>query len=284
MDEIRTYTDFLRYTSSKEKLRRFSRSLAVTARSVSHSVANTTDWIRMIYYHHVFDDEIKGFRRQLNYLRKFGEFISLDQLVDMVSGNEPLNGRYFCISFDDGFYNLHTNMLEITDALEVPIIIYLPTDYIDEASRKEEASGKEEGGGLPNLSHPEHPRKLRHMDWEMCRDMLSHGITFGSHTTSHTILSTLSNEQLENELATSKQIIEERLGVVCDHFCPPNGKIPRDFDPVITEEIALKVGYKTVVSTHRGVIRQGDNPYRLNREHLVAAWGNRQIKYFFGKS
>lgn len=89
---------------------------------------------------------------------------------------------------------------------------------------------------------------------------------------------------MEKELTTSKKIIEDRLGVACDHFCPPNGKIPRDFDPVITEEIARKLGYKTAASTHRGIIRQGDNLYRLNREHLIAAWRNSQINYFFGKS
>jgi peptidoglycan/xylan/chitin deacetylase (PgdA/CDA1 family) len=277
MEEIRTYADFLRHTSFKEKVRRVSRSLAVTAKSINHDIASTNHWIRMVYYHHVFDDEIKGFQRQLKYLKNFGEYISLDQLVELVNGNEKLEGRYFCISFDDGFYNLHSNMMEITDSLDVPIIIYLPTNYIDEATRMEP------GQALPNLSHPENPKKLRHMNWEMCKDMLAHNITFGSHTTSHTVLSELSREQVVKELATSKKIIEDRLGMVCDHFAPPNGKIPRDFDPDVTEEIARDLGYKTVVTTHRGIIQKGDDLYRLNREHLVAAWGNQQLKYFFGK-
>ena len=78
--------------------------------------------------------------------------------------------------------------------------------------------------------------------------------------------------------------MEKELGTPCVHFASPRGRTYRDFDPDLTKELAIKSGYRTVVSTTRGTIQKGDNPYLLNREHLLANWGNYQSRYFFGKS
>ena len=114
--------------------------------------------------------------------------------------------------------------------------------------------------------------------------MLGHKVTFGSHTASHTKLSTLNEEQIKYELETSKQVIEEKLEISCDHFAPPNGNIGVDFFPEIAEKIAREAGYRTLVSASRGKTDKSSNLYLLRREHLVAAWGNHQLKYFLSKS
>jgi hypothetical protein len=168
-------------------------------------------------------------------------------------------------------------MMDITEALDIPVIIYLPTDFIssDPAEEKNRALQKQFVHNNPNY--------LTFLSWEECKQMLDHRISFGSHTASHTVLSKLSPSQIENELVTSKQVIENRLNGSCVHFASPRGVIGRDFDPVLTEKIARKTGYRTVVSNNRGECSPGDNPYLLNRDHLVAKWENYQIRYFLSK-
>lgn len=276
MKEVQTYAEFSRNISQKTRLRNRVRNLGVALRSIGSSIDRTTDWIRVIYYHHVFDDQRKDFERQLLYLKRFGEFISMDQVLEMVLGKSKIQGRYFCITFDDGFHNTYTNMLEITSRLQIPVIIYLPTDYIN-------MEPDELDYGLVNSRiAPGNSQLLRFLTWEQCREMLPHHISFGSHTTGHPLLSSLDREGVRYELKESKRIIEKEIGTPCVHFACPRGRIGRDFDPVITREMAIETGYKSVVSTHRGIVQQGDDPYLLNREHLLANWGNHQSRFFFG--
>jgi len=278
MEEIKTYADFKGNSSTKYKIRTLFRNLTVASRSISSKIPVNENWIRMVYYHHVFDDERKGFERQIKYMKNFGEFISIDQVVQLLEAKENLDGRYFNMSFDDGIYNNYTNMMPITVAHEVPVIIYLPTDYIG----KEHYTPEEKRKIGPRL--PENPKELTYLSWDDCVDMLDHNVTFGSHTASHTILSTLNEEQTKYELETSKKVIEEKLKVPCDHFAPPNGYIGTGFFPEIAEKIAREVGYRTLVSASRGKTDKNSNLYCLRREHLVAAWGNHQLKYFLSKS
>ena len=278
MEEIKTYADFVSNISNKHKIRTLARGITVAARSVSSKIPVTNNWIRLVYYHHVFDDERKGFERQIKYMKNYGEFISLDQVVELINGKEKLDGRYFSMSFDDGIRNNYTNMMPITDAHDVPVIIYLPTDYI---GRQEYTSEEKRRIGL---KLPENPKQLSYLSWDQCNEMLGHKVTFGSHTASHRKLSTLDTVEIKFELESSKKIIEKNLNRKCDHFAPPNGNINVDFYPEIAEKIAREAGYKTLVSASRGISGKTSNVFCLRREHLVAAWGNHQLKYFLSRT
>ncbi len=254
-----------------------ARKMVIAAQSYKYNITASSNWIRMIIYHHVFDDERKDFTRQIKYLKNFGEFISLDQLCELVDGENKIDGRYFCMSFDDGIQNTHSNMMDITESHDIPVIIYLPTNYIGKKHFTDEDTLK------ISKTLKKNPRRLKYLSWSECIEMLDHQVTFGSHTTSHTILSTLNEDDIESELIISKQTIEEKLGIPCIHFAVPNGIIGKHFDPELTKKIAIKLGYKTLASSNRGKIQKGDDLYLLNREHLLAGWENFQIKYFFGK-
>lgn len=276
MKEITTYSEFSSNISLKSKLRIRTRDMAVALKSIGSNINDTTDWIRIIYYHHVFDDERVDFERQLKYLKRYGDFISVDTVLEMVQGKTPIEGRYFCITFDDGLHNTYSNMMEITSRLKIPVIIYLPTDYIN-------VDPQDLNYDLVNSRMaPGNTQLLRFLSWAQCREMLAYDITFGSHTTGHPLLSSLDQNGVRHELMESKRIIEKELGVPCIHFACPRGRIGRDFEPGITRQLAIETGYQSVVTTHRGIIRKGHDPYLLNREHLLAGWGNHQSRFFFG--
>ena len=62
----------------------------------------------------------------------------------------------------------------------------------------------------------------------------------------------------------------------------PPGLVPSLQFRISSSAAAIKSGFQTVVTTVRGSIQKGDDPYTLKREHLLAKWGNYQIRYFFG--
>ena len=113
--------------------------------------------------------------------------------------------------------------------------------------------------------------------------MLSHNITFGSHTCSHANLARISNQDIEIEMQASKKLIEEKLNIRCDHFACPWGRRDIDFIPEVTTAIARKSGYLSFSTTDRGKMESGGDPYLLKRDHLLANWENFQLKYFFSR-
>jgi len=64
-----------------EHARDFSRNAAVTLLSAGRSINRNPGWLRFPNHHLVFDDERKGFARQLDYLQKFGNFIFIGSVV-----------------------------------------------------------------------------------------------------------------------------------------------------------------------------------------------------------
>lgn len=277
MKEIKLYSEFIGDESLTARMREQLRRTAIAAFALKSNINNSNNWIRLPYYHHVFDDEKLNFERQLKYLKNHGEFISMDQVWELVNGEQPIDGRYFCVSFDDGFYNCYSNMMEITANLNVPVIIYLPTDFI--GLNKD---NQQEGKKIENF-YPDSPKLVPFLSWENCIEMLNHKISFGSHTCSHANLSKISAEEIESELKISKELIEKKLAIECVHFACPWGREGIDFAPEVTTDIAKKMGYKTFATTNRGKMEKDSDLYLLKRDHLIANWENFQLKYFFGK-
>ncbi|UEG50733.1 polysaccharide deacetylase family protein [Ferruginibacter lapsinanis] len=277
IEEIKTYKDYAIGESFFNRSRGLLRKAVLYAKAFNSDINKTNDWVRFPYYHHVFDDEKKGFERQLKYLKNYGEFISIDKACELINGREPIDGRFFCVSFDDGFYNCYSNMMEITSHLDIPVIIYLPTNSIGLDINNEADIEELKKNNLKN------PKIISFLNWDNCKEMLSQKISFGSHTCNHANLSKLNYQEIEKELRESKLMIESKLNINCDHFACPWGRTGIDFNPEITTEIAKKTGYTSFATTNRGKMQKGDNLYLIKRDHIIANWENFQLKYFFSR-
>ena len=268
MRPVRNFADF----GNAGRLRGLARDAAVLALSMGRNIGATSGWVRFPYYHHVFDDERHGFARQLDYLRRFGDFISLDDVVSLLQSGEAIDGRYFCITFDDGFKNNLTNAVPILLDKGAPTAFFLAVGYIGLDVEKDRDN---------LLGFFDHGQTLMEfLDWHDCRKMTEAGMTIGSHTVNHARMADLNSAAAESELAHSKQIIEENLGRPCKHFCTPFGIPGRDFNIERDPGLAKQAGFKSMLTTERGATRQGDNPYRVCRDHTLANWGNHQLRYF----
>ena len=110
----------------------------------------------------------------------------------------------------------------------------------------------------------EAPAEYEAMRWEEVREMAAQGIEFGAHTRTHPILSRLGTRpELDEEIAGSKREIEEQLGRAVDHFCYPNGS-SADFGAQAVASVR-QAGYRTAVTTEKGVNLASTDPFRLLR-------------------
>lgn len=62
------------------------------------------------------------------------------------------------------------------------------------------------------------------LTWEMLAEMQRGGLTIGSHTRSHALLTSENTTRLRDELAGSRAEIERRVGVEVRHFAYPDGR------------------------------------------------------------
>jgi peptidoglycan/xylan/chitin deacetylase (PgdA/CDA1 family) len=277
MDEVKLFKSFEAQKSTAEYSRHMLRKLTLKSMSLTCDIHNSNDWVRFPYYHHVFDDEKIDFERQLKYLKNFGDFISLTEACAMLKESSKINGRYFCVSFDDGFANCASNMAEVSVSLEVPVMIYIPTKFI---GFKPTSENIQELEVFKNKGNP----PVRFLDWKECKELLEHNVEFGSHTVNHVALTGLSVNELENELENSKKVIEDNLGVECLHFACPWGRPNIDFDILNIAGQMKSAGYQSFATTQRGKMdKEFDYLFNIKRDHLLASWENYQLKYFFSR-
>ena len=85
------------------------------------------------------------------------------------------------------------------------------------------------------------------LGWDEVRTMHEAGISFGSHTVTHPILTALSPGRMRQELVESKQAIERELQAPVRSFAYPNGKAG-DFNEA-TKAILREAGYSCALTT-----------------------------------
>ncbi len=93
------------------------------------------------------------------------------------------------------------------------------------------------------------------MSWSQIRRLSQEGMSIGSHTHSHRILSSLTEADQRNELSLSKRILEAELGQPINAIAYPVGQAFA-FNG-LTKRLAREVGYRIGFSYYGGFNRPG---------------------------
>ena len=100
------------------------------------------------------------------------------------------------------------------------------------------------------------------MTWPEVREMAAGGITFGAHSVTHRILTTLPLDEVAREAAQSREAVAGALGGVTT-FSYPNG----DWNEGVARAVG-DAGFRTAFSTEPGSVGPGANRLALRRVNI----------------
>lgn len=98
------------------------------------------------------------------------------------------------------------------------------------------------------------------LTWEMIAEMTEAGISFGSHTDRHPVLTFEDEDKIERELLNSKRALEEHLNRPVRHFAYPNGRYS-----AAIKRLLARLGFDLAVTTERRINHSGDDLLALGR-------------------
>jgi peptidoglycan/xylan/chitin deacetylase (PgdA/CDA1 family) len=110
------------------------------------------------------------------------------------------------------------------------------------------------------LGIPAHEERAL-LNWEEIEEMSRYGISFGSHSCTHKVLTMLSSEEVKREITESHSMLGSKRINYVPIFCYPNGNYNRH----IAEQLKV-TGYQAAVSTDFGLESSvPDNLFALRR-------------------
>ena len=223
-----------------------AKSLLTRARATAWRVRRPTaaPGVRIIYYHRVAEarDELavspQSFRRQMESLARAG--LRGVDTTEAAAGGEGIVG----LNFDDGYRDVAEHALPVLERLGFRATVFVPTGVIDGSARLE--------------WYDEQPELL---GWDEIRSLDAAGtLVFEPHTVTHRNLLTLSDDEVEHEIAGSKRELEAQLGRATEVFCYPAGLFGE-------RERALveSAGFRLAVSCEPGANDRATDPLALRR-------------------
>lgn len=201
------------------------------------------------------------FAQQMRWLRCAGyHSLSVTELLRALENGEDVS-KAVVITFDDGYRDFYTDAMDAIRQCGLKATIYLATDRIKDHSLRFEG--------------------VDYLTWREVRELHKEGIEFGSHTVTHPDLRSLGPEQIEYELAYSKEMIEDKLGVATESFAYPYAfpEQDRQFTKYM-EDVLSNCGFENGVCTMLGRASATKNRFFLPRIP-VNSWDDE--KFFLAK-
>jgi peptidoglycan/xylan/chitin deacetylase (PgdA/CDA1 family) len=149
-----------------------------------------------------------AFREQLQYLKQHYCVVPLGEATSATAGRGA--PRLVAITLDDASQDNATMAAPMLRSLGLPACFFVATDMI--GNRRFSAPGM-----------VERKRMQEHMTWDQIRSLAKDGFEIGSHTCSHVDLGSVSTQEAERELRTSRERLEDELGIPIRLFAFPYG-------------------------------------------------------------
>ena len=237
----------------------------------------------VIGYHRVVEDfgqssktsipsqlvSLRMLEQHLDWIGRRFRFVSLDEVGARLDGTDGREDPVAAITFDDGYRDFYDHALPLLKRKGIPAAVFVVTDlvgtrrvqahdklYLLLARRYQATRAMIEGSTQAELE--EIIRKLEaeapipedtfqsfySLTWEMLDEIRRAGITIGSHTRTHVLMTKESKRRVTEEAAGSRMEIERRLGTSVRHFAYPSGV----FDTAAVDAVAA-AGYRFAYTT-----------------------------------
>jgi peptidoglycan/xylan/chitin deacetylase (PgdA/CDA1 family) len=215
-----------------------------------HSVSDSPPDARHAYFQTVTSPG--AFAEHMRLLDESGfSTISLSQAVEHLGSStagiqDVRILKPVVITFDDGYRNFRTHAFPALERYGFGATVFLPTGLISDS--------------------PINFKGFECLTWSEVRDLQKAGIQFGSHTVTHPQLKALDWKQIQSEVRSSKETIEDRLSCRVSSFSYPYAFPETDtrFRQGLTA-VLEESGYENGVSTIIGTADREDDRFFLKR-------------------
>lgn len=128
----------------------------------------------------------------------------------------PQAHKTVVVTFDDGYRSVFEDAFPILQSLGVRGTVFVPTGFVGAAVAV--------WPGTDCWLGSTHERELTPITWDQLGVLREAGWEIGSHTATHPHLLSVGDEQLAEELAGSRSVIEHELGGRCRSLAYPYGE------------------------------------------------------------
>lgn len=180
------------------------------------------------------------FERQMRVLKKLGY-----RTVSLLDLAGKLPEKSLVITFDDGYENFLTNALPSLERNGFRSTVFLVANLLGKTNEWDRARG--------DVTE-------RLMTLAEIREAGKRGTEFGSHTLDHADLSVLEKEEAWCQIADSKAVLQQSLGIEVPTFCYPYGRKTPEVQAMVG-----RAGYRLACSTEKGLNTSDTDPLALRR-------------------
>ncbi|MEX0802270.1 MAG: polysaccharide deacetylase family protein [Candidatus Binatia bacterium] len=170
--------------------------------------------------------------------------LSLLELVDCIRRGVSFPERSLALTFDDGYQSVYDHAFPILQRYGFSATVFLTVGKMREKTAAER---------LPSMEG----RSM--LSWREIKEMQRWGIAFGAHTLTHPDLTRLRVDQLEAEVVSGKDVIEDALGAQVNSFAYPFGRYDQQCREIVSRHFVC------ACSDRLGLLRAGSDPYAMER-------------------
>jgi peptidoglycan/xylan/chitin deacetylase (PgdA/CDA1 family) len=198
--------------------------------------------VPILTYHHIDEEThkdsptvlVKNFQKQMEFIHDKGyNVITLDELVTATIEKRKLARNSVVITVDDGYRDNYAKAYPVFKKYNFPATIFIISRKIGQKD---------------------------YLSWDEIRQMQQNNISFGAHSRTHPYLPAISSKQQKEEIAGSKEDIEQKLNTEVKYFCYPVGGFNREVISLVKQS-----GFKGACTTNKGKGWLNKNIYALKR-------------------
>jgi peptidoglycan/xylan/chitin deacetylase (PgdA/CDA1 family) len=193
---------------------------------------------------------VQRFERQMAWLKRLRyNVLSLEDYLHYRDEDRLPPVRSVVITADDGYVDNYSIAYPILKRYGFPATIFLVSGNVGDVNRWDEQ-------GLLL-------RDRALMSWTEIKEMLRGGVTFGAHTRTHPMLTTVSPDRAHAEIDGSRAELAQALDRPIQLFSYPHGK----YDAT-ARSIVEQVGYLGACSTRAGMNSPATSKFELRRTEV----------------
>src|SRR5271166_878729 len=238
---------------------------------------------------------VESIRRQFEHLRRQFHVVPLLQLAEQLASGQKPRKYTVALTIDEGRRNCYEFLFPVLKEFQLPATFFVVSSFVngedwiwtdkvlwisespnrpqelersrlsatfrslnrmkpEERNAQIETFAEQAGACIPKTA----PAKYSACSWAELREMADSGLMeIGSHSVTHPILSSITDEESWHELTESRRQIEEGIGRKVSSFCFPNG-MSGDYRQSQLRQLA-EAGYVCGMAARPGFVSEKDD-------------------------